>query len=182
MKIIGITGTNGAGKGTVVEYLVKNRGFLHFSARAFLMELLKKDGVEINRESLIKKGNQLRAKHGPSALVDLLYEEALKTGQNCIIESIRTVGEIESLKNKGEFLLLAVDADSKIRYERVVVRGSETDKVSFENFVKQEELEMKNEDVNKQNVAECIKRADILLKNDLSIQDLENDIENIAMI
>jgi dephospho-CoA kinase len=182
MEIIGITGTNGAGKGTVVEYLVKNKGFLHFSARAFLMELLKKEGVEINRESLIEKGNELRSKYGPSALVDLLYEEAKKTDQNCIIESIRTVGEIESLRSKGNFVLLAVDADPKIRYERVVLRGSQTDKISFEEFVEQEKMEMKNEDVNKQNVAECIKRADIVLRNDSSREILEKEIERYLVI
>lgn len=182
MEIIGITGTNGAGKGTVVEYLVKNKGFLHFSARAFLMELLEKEGVEINRESLIEKGNELRSKHGPSALADLLYEEAKKTDQNCIIESIRTVGEIESLRSKGNFVLLAVDADPKIRYERVVLRGSQTDKISFEEFVEQEKMEMKNEDINKQNVAECIKRADIVLKNDFSREILEKEIERCLVI
>jgi dephospho-CoA kinase len=147
-----------------------------------LMELLEKEGGDINRESLIEKGNQLRSKYGPSALADLLYEEAQKTDQNCIIESIRTVGEIESLRSKGNFILLAVDADPKIRYERVVLRGSQTDKISFEDFVRQEEMEMKNEDINKQNVAECIKRADIVLRNDSSREVLEREIEICLVI
>jgi dephospho-CoA kinase len=143
------------------------------------MELLKKEGVEINRESLINKGNELRAEYGPSALIDLLYKEAQKTNQNCIIESIRTVGEIDSLKNKGKFLLLAVDAESKIRYGRVVIRGSDTDKISFKDFVRQEKMEMENKDVNKQNVAECIKRADYKLDNNGNLEELERKINDI---
>lgn len=42
MIIIGITGTLGAGKGTVVEYL-KTKGFKHFSVREFLTQEIKKE-------------------------------------------------------------------------------------------------------------------------------------------
>lgn len=40
MHIIGITGTLGAGKGTIVEYLKDKKGFAHFSVREFLKEIL----------------------------------------------------------------------------------------------------------------------------------------------
>ena len=36
--IIGITGTDGSGKGTVVDYLVEQKGFKHYSARAIFEE------------------------------------------------------------------------------------------------------------------------------------------------
>ena len=42
MIIIGITGTLGAGKGTIVDYLVKERGFVHYSVRAFITEEIEK--------------------------------------------------------------------------------------------------------------------------------------------
>ena len=38
MIVIGITGTLGAGKGTIVDYLVKNKGFNHFSVRSFIAQ------------------------------------------------------------------------------------------------------------------------------------------------
>ena len=38
MNIIGITGTIGAGKGTIVDYLVKEKGYVHYSVREFLAE------------------------------------------------------------------------------------------------------------------------------------------------
>ena len=46
MIIIGITGTLGAGKGTIVDYLCKKRGFLHYSVREFLVEEIKNRGSE----------------------------------------------------------------------------------------------------------------------------------------
>ena len=41
MIVIGITGTIGAGKGTIVEYLVEKKGFLHFSVREFLLKKIR---------------------------------------------------------------------------------------------------------------------------------------------
>jgi len=43
MIIIGITGTLGAGKGTVVEYL-QEKGFRHYSARGFITKEVEKRG------------------------------------------------------------------------------------------------------------------------------------------
>lgn len=62
--IIGITGTNGAGKGTVVEYLVKNKGFAHYSVSDYLGKLLKRKNKEINRDNLREIANEIRAKFG----------------------------------------------------------------------------------------------------------------------
>lgn len=177
MKIIGITGTNGAGKGTVVGYLVKNKGFVHFSARAYITKLLEQEGLEPDRENLINKGNELREKYGPSAIAILLYDEAIKTGKNCIIESIRTLGEIELLKSKGEFILLAVDAEAEIRYERIYKRGLATDNVSFEKFRKLEKLETENSDPNKMNIFACIKKADYVLNNNGTQEELFRQID-----
>lgn len=42
MLIIGITGTIGAGKGTVSDYLVNKKGFKHFSVREFLIKEINK--------------------------------------------------------------------------------------------------------------------------------------------
>ena len=40
MRIVGITGTLGAGKGTVVEYLTQQKGFKHYSARGLLNQII----------------------------------------------------------------------------------------------------------------------------------------------
>ena len=46
MNIIGITGTIGAGKGTIVDYLVKEKGYVHYSVRAFIAEEIQRRGLE----------------------------------------------------------------------------------------------------------------------------------------
>ncbi|MEI7490650.1 MAG: AAA family ATPase [Bacteroidota bacterium] len=179
MVCIGITGTLGAGKGTVVEYLEKSRGFKHFSVRGFLLELIRLEGMLENRDSMFLLGNRLRMTYGPSYVVDCLYEQAAGSGENCIIESIRTPGEASSLRAKGDFYLLAIDAAPKVRFERIIERKSETDSVSFATFTQNEEREMTSTDPNMQNIRECIRMADFVLTNNGSREELYAQLEEI---
>lgn len=172
MKIIGITGTLGAGKGTIVEYLTKEYSFVHFSVRNYLLEEIKKRNLIANRDSMVMIANELRATHSPSYIVDQLYKNAITSKQNCIIESIRTPGEVTSLRKIGDFTLFAVDAEPAIRYKRIVLRDSETDRISYETFLENEEREMNSLDPNKQNLRKCIEMAQFIFSNNTSIEEL----------
>jgi dephospho-CoA kinase len=75
--IIGITGTDGGGKGTVVDYLVREKGFVHCSARQLWNDEITKRGLEINRANMRLIANDLRAAHGDDFL---LTEYERRTG------------------------------------------------------------------------------------------------------
>lgn len=179
MIIIGITGTIGAGKGTIVEYLVEKRSFQHFSVRSFLLEEIRRQKLPENRDSMFNLANQLRTMHGSSFVTDQLYFQALKTGKNCIIESIRTPGEIKSLREKSDFFLIAVDAEPEIRYQRIRLRQSETDKISLETFLENENREMDTTDPNSQNLRKCIEDADFIVQNNGTKEELIIQVEEI---
>ena len=179
MLIIGITGTLGAGKGTIVEFLTSQKGFVHYSVREFLKKKLLEIGLETNRDTLTMVANQLREANSASYVTDQLYEEALQSGSNCIIESIRTPGEIASLRKTGNFVLFAVDADPKIRYKRIYLRGSETDKISYEVFIANEAREMQSTNPNHQNLAACIQLADFVFSNNGTVSDLQESVEGV---
>ena len=138
IKVIGITGTLGAGKGTIVDILTKKFGFNHYSARDFITQEIINRGFIVNRDSMTLVANELRKKYSPSYIVESLYEKALADGKNSVIESIRTIGEIEALRKKGNFILFSIDADVIKRYNRIVLRKSETDNISFEQFLENE--------------------------------------------
>jgi len=179
MFTIGITGTHGAGKGEVVNYLINHKAFSHYSVRGFLIEEIKRRNLEVDRNSMRLVANDLRANNHPGFIIEELYKVASEDGSNSVIESIRAHGEIEFLKSKGDFYLVAVDANRETRYERVCGRGSETDKVTFEEFIEQEDKEMNATDPNKQNLSECIKRADYVIKNEGSLEELYRSIEEM---
>lgn len=173
--IIGITGTLGAGKGTVVEYL-KSKGFKHFSARDVWNEEIVRRGLPINRDNMVVVANELRAQHGSDYFARRALEKAREEGVDAVIESIRSIGEAEHLKENGA-ILWAVDADRKLRYERAVLRGSETDKISYEKFVEDEEKEFANTDRNKQNISGVMKMADAVFENNGTKEELFAQVE-----
>ena len=179
MIVIGITGTLGSGKGTVVEYLSGIRKFLHLSVRAFITEEILRRNLPVNRDNMVVVANDLRRQYGPSCITDTLYERAALSGQDCIIESIRATGEVFSLRKKENFFLLAIDADPEKRYNRIVERASETDHISFETFIANEQREMKSSEPYGQNLSACISMADAVVMNNGSKQELFSHIEGI---
>ena len=146
------------------------------------MEEIERRSLENNRDNMVAVANELREKNSPSFVADELLKRALESGENCVIESLRTVGEIESLRKKGNFSLLAIDADSRIRYERITIRSTSTDNVSFEKFLSDEEREMDSDDPNKQNLRRCIEMADFRIENNGTVEELNSRLEEILKV
>jgi dephospho-CoA kinase len=179
--IIGITGSFGAGKGVVVDYL-RAKGFKHYSARDFIFEEVRRRGLEIalGREVTIPVANDMRAKHGPAYIVESLYERAKESGGDAAIESLRATAEVRRLKELGAFVL-GVDADSKLRYERAVGRGSETDKVTYEQWLDQERRESNPTDPTKQDIFGALKESDAVVYNNGTLDELYAQVEAVLV-
>jgi dephospho-CoA kinase len=153
MILVGITGTLGAGKGTVVEYLKNKYGFRHYSARDFIAEETEKRGLPVNRDTLIATGNALREEHGPGHIVEELLKRAGAEGGKAVIESLRATGEVAAARKIPGFRLFAVDADPKRQ-------------------------EMGSDDPHRQNLAACISMADKVFRNDGAPEDLYAQVDS----
>ena len=144
--IIGLTGRNAAGKGTVAK-LLKKRSFEYHS----LSDTLR---------------NELRSSGGSGILADLMIEN-ISTSANHIVDSIRNPSEADSLNRKysnHEFYLISVDADPEIRFQRLKTRGRVGDSSTWEQFLHQEALE-ESDDPSKQQLLLTMKKADFSLDN-----------------
>lgn len=176
--IIGITGTIGAGKGEVVRYLVDAKGFAHFSVRDLLMEEIKKRRLPPTRDTMRLLANEIRKTRNPSYIIESLYARAKESGKSAVIESVRALAEADYLKEQGA-TILAVDADRRLRYDRIVSRGSSTDKVDFDTWVAQEERELSATDPWDMNVLGVMAKADDRIYNNGTLEELQARIEEM---
>lgn len=174
--VVGLTGSFGAGKGFVADYLVHEKGFAHFSARSFIIKELERRGLQVNRDSVTTVANDLRATYGPTYIFEQLVQMAKAHGGDVVIESIRAVAEAIYIKEQGG-VVLGIDADPKVRYERIVRRGSETDHVTFEEWRAQELRESNPDDPTKQDIFGALKLSDVIILNVSSISELKRKID-----
>jgi len=173
--IIGITGSFGAGKGAVVDYL-KEKGFAHFSARSFIIGEIEKRGLPVNRDTMAATANELRAQHGPTYVLEQLMQQAEKAQKDAVLESLRAKAEVEYVQQQGG-IVLGVDAPAEIRFARVIKRGSETDHVTLEKWVEQEQKEMNPDDPTKQDIFGALQLSDVIIQNDGTIPELHQKID-----
>lgn len=180
MLIIGITGTLGAGKGTIVDYLVREKGFAHFSARDFIVREIERRGLPVNRDTMTIVADDLRETRGASFIIGSLYQEAAAGGRDTVIESVRATAEVESMRKKDNFYLFAVDADPQVRYERIQARKSETDRISFDKFLADEQREFANEEAYRGNIHACMGMADNKFENNGTVSELERQVARVV--
>lgn len=72
---------------------------------------------------------------------------------------------------------MAVDAEPKVRYERISGRQSASDKVTFSEFIAHEKLEMNDPDPNGMQKADVIKCADYTIMNNSTLAELRSQVE-----
>jgi dephospho-CoA kinase len=176
--IIGITGTLGAGKGTVVEIL-KKRGFAHYSSSDILMQILNERSLELTRKNMSELANELMEKY-EGGVLSLSHELAKKNNdRNYILEAIHRIYEANYIKNIGG-LVLGVDADVKIRYERITRRQEgEKDNVTFEQFLADTEREEDGEDGGMPNIKKVFREANFLVTNNGTLEELQAQVDSI---
>ncbi len=175
--IIGITGTDGAGKGTVVEYLVSEHGFTHYSSRDLIVAEIERRGLPSDRNHMRLVANDLRAEYGNAVIVEKALAKATAEAKELVvIESIRALDEALYLKEHGG-ILLAIDADPRVRYERVQARRSATDQVTYEQFITHEELEKNDPDPHGMQKAKVMEIADYTINNTDTVAQLRAAVD-----
>jgi dephospho-CoA kinase len=130
-ELIGLSGSGSAGQDTLAEYLVENFGFTQASTSDMVRAAAMERYGDIERETLQKVGPELRAESGAGALV----LRALSAPRPTVITGIRTLGEAKELIKAGGVLIF-IDADPKLRYERMIKRARDGEvKKSFDEFM-----------------------------------------------
>ena len=170
LEIIGLAGTNGSGKDTVGEMLAEKHGYLFVSVSDLLRVELKRRGLPIERENLRTLSAGWRRESGLGVLVIKaveFYEQQKANYKGIVMASLRNPGEADEIHKLGGTLVW-VDADPKVRYNRVFSRQrTAEDRKTFEQFIAEEQAEMQhNGDEATLNMSAVKEKADITLLND----------------
>jgi len=169
---IGLTGTNCAGKGETAAFFI-SRGYGCRSLSDVLRDRLRAEGLEDNRDNLIRRGNELRREGGPAVLARLVMDGLRPPA---VIDSIRNPAEVAYLKSRPGFILLAIDAPVALRFERSRRRGRDESAATLEEFVRKEDEE-RGSRPEAQQLDACIAMADALVVNDGTIEELHRKLE-----
>ncbi len=171
-KIVGVAGTNGSGKDIFGILLHEICGYKNVSLSDILRAELDQQGLEHSRANLSRQSRIFREAEGDGALA-VRTLSASNPNDKLAITSIRAPGEAQVIKQAGG-ILVWIDADQKLRYERVFggERQRVTDMVSFEDFQISDHNEMypsaAGNDLNMAGVKEI---CDVFIDNNFSSVD-----------
>jgi dephospho-CoA kinase len=175
--LIGLTGPNASGKGTVGKRLIE-KGYGYLSLSDCLRDELARRGRKVDRESLIALGNELREREGSGVLARMVLAKA-KPGHSYVIDSIRHPAEVEVLTTRRDFILVLVDAPVAVRFERARRRGREADPVTYAAFLALEKRELAGSGSEHQQLALTMKMADYVLTNEGSVRELRRKVNKL---
>lgn len=146
-EIIGLAGTNGAGKDTLGDLRLE----LHNARKVSLSDILRaeadKRGLPHERIHLGAISTELSTNLGAGALSIATIQNFLETRTSSesglSIVSIRRPDEGRAIQDAGGTLIW-IDADRELRYRRILEanRGRVTDIKTFEEFCAEEDREM----------------------------------------
>ena len=176
--IIGVAGPNAAGKGEVIRYLA-DHAFAVLSLSDVLRDGLRAEGHAETREKMIEIGRRFRAEQGPGGLAIRILEK-VEPNRSYVIDSIRHPGEVEVLAQSDRpFTLCWVDADPRVRFDRLVQRARPGDPTRFEDFLDLESRELESPASGGQQLLAVKALATETLRNDGSVEGLEAQLDRL---
>ena len=172
--IIGITGYYASGKDTVAEYL-ETKSFYHSSLSDMIRDEIRRRGLKITRENLIKVGNELRQTRGNAVLAEMALEK-IDLDKHYVFSSIRSEAEAKRLMQRQDFVLVRVTSPIQVRLQRIVARNSEEDPKTLDEL-KEKEAQERSNDPSKQQLHKVDKLAKVTITNNGNLEELNNKID-----
>ena len=172
--IIGLSGTNSAGKETVANYL-QGIGYTVASLPDLLKEEMTKRGITEKQTGIGEAIKKLELELGAGFLA---REAIARFGdkKNLVILGITKSSEVNYLRTLEGFKLVFIDAPIEMRYMRAVKKRRDDEaKISYDEFMMKDMEEMSGAKTN--GLEFCKKGADYLLINDETLEDLITKVD-----
>ena len=174
--IIGSVGEIASGKGAVSEYLLTKYQAKEYRFSNILKDILERVHLDVVRKNLASLSLGLRTHYGQDILAYALAQDIKNNNsQIIIVDGVRREADLKYLKEMENFILVYVETDLKVRYERLIGRNEKQDDKTktFEEFKKDHELETEV------SIRELKNIADIIIDNNGTVEELHKQIDNL---
>ena len=166
-----LTGMPGAGKSSVADSL-KERGFYVISMGDVIRDEARLQNMELTDTNLGDLMLKLRKEMGPGAISHLIIKKTKCEDNNLskivIIDGIRSIHEVEILKDIGNVKLLAIHASTDTRFKHIKQRARSDKPLNEEDFVVRDMRELTV------GISEAIALSDeSISNNNLTIEELK---------
>lgn len=172
--IIGLVGQLASGKEVAKKYISEKYNSKDCKFSTPLRDVVRRLGIEESRENLQKLSTILRGGFGEDLLAKVISNDASKLDSEIVIvDGVRRMADIKYLMELPNFYLIKVDADPKIRYERLKTRNEnvgDKDK-TFEQFMADHNNEADKE------IPVVMANAKISLENNGSLDEFYSEID-----
>lgn len=173
-EVIGIVGPISAGKDEAGNYIARKLNIPSFQISSPLKKICMDSGIEPTRDNLIALGTKLAGEHGDGYLAEYILEHM---PEKAVITGIRQLGQIDVLRSESRLILISIEADPTIRFERVRRDNKLGEATTLEEFIMKERME--NSPPNAQRLFECMELADYHIMNEGSLDELYAQIDKI---
>jgi dephospho-CoA kinase len=178
VKVIGVVGLNGSGKDEVLKYLKVKYSVPFISVGDIVREIATREGLELTRENLDDVSQKYFKLYGQGYFLKLVIEKIKSNSWPvCGVSGVRSPDDVALLRSafNNDFVLVKVYiSDDKLRFTRMLARGSRRDNLTFAQFLEQDKASQ-----NIFQIQDTLQMADAAISNDGTLDDLHAQIERL---
>ncbi|MFA5048865.1 MAG: hypothetical protein WC516_07620 [Patescibacteria group bacterium] len=174
--VFGLVGEMAAGKDTVAAYLKEKYNSETISFSKPWRDILDLLGLPQTRENMAGLGDVMRAQFGQDILSRAICQEINRSPSSMVaLPNVRLKEDITYLKDLPGFVLVSVNTDRKLCYQRLIKRDQNPDDKSktWEQFLKDHEL------YTEIHILDLAKHAQYHLDNNGTLEQLHDQIEKM---
>ena len=171
MKIVGLTGMPGSGKGVFVE-TAKKKGWNIVRMGDAVWDWVKKKELGLNDENVGRVADEERKKFGYCIWAGRTLP--LIKNEETVIDGIRSVEEVRVFKKHfPDFIVVSIHSSPGTRFQRIMKRKRVDDIFSKEKFDERDRREFS------WGIGNVIALADVMIVNEDSVDDFKRKVEEI---
>jgi dephospho-CoA kinase len=176
MKLLCVTGKKGSGKSIIIG-IASRHGIRSLEMHDPVYDEMRRKDIPLTHDNIIRFAEGLRKNRDFGIVARMMLKKIRKEkikDKMLIICGIRHPDEVMEFRKKYDCLFLAIDADPKIRFRRIMSRARNEDSRTLEQFMKKEQSENKMLGIDK-----AMEPADITITNNRNMREFSEKLTNL---